>query len=249
MRILGHRGAASLAPENTVVAIEHALSAGADGVECDLRLTADGALVLLHDERVNRTTDGDGPVADLTLAQVRRLDAGARFRREGAFPFRGRGLRVPTLAEAWDASGGKVVVEVKGSSWDPDGGAAARAVARSLADFLAARGHDRAVVSSFDPAVLDLVRAGVPGVRTGVLTTAAFDAAANVDAATQGGHPLCFLPDAVVDAAAIAHAHGTGRSVVVWTVDDPDRLRALAEMGADGVICDDPAEALRALRR
>src|SRR6266542_4141471 len=101
-RILGHRGARLLAPENTVPGFRAAITDGADGVELDVRRTADQALVCLHDAGLGRTTDGRGPVREHTLAEIRRLDAGGWFSREG--PRGGNGcVRVPTLSEALDA--------------------------------------------------------------------------------------------------------------------------------------------------
>lgn len=249
VKIFGHRGAASLAPENTIASIERALADGADAIECDVRITADGVPVLLHDARVDRTTDGSGEIAELSFEEVRRLDAGAGFATGGTHPFRGRGLRVPTLEEGWRAGRRRLVLEIKGSSLDDDGGASARRAATAVAAFLAASDHAAAIVTSFDPGVLGLVRERVPGVATGVLTTAAFDALTNIAAAGEGGHGTCFLPDAVVDPEAVAVAHAAGLAVVAWTVNDPDRLRALAAMGIDGVISDDPGAARIALAR
>ena len=100
--VIGHRGSAGEAPENTLASFARGLATGAAILESDVHLTRDGVPVLLHDDVVDRTTDGRGPVAALSLAELRALDAGHRFSRDGGrtHPFRGRGLRVPTLAEA-----------------------------------------------------------------------------------------------------------------------------------------------------
>src|SRR5690606_31895758 len=97
--VVAHRGSRILWPENTMLAFGSALDAGADHLETDLHATADGHLVCFHDHTVDRTTDGTGPVSRFDLAELRRLDAGYRHRLDGDFPFRGRGIRVPTLGE------------------------------------------------------------------------------------------------------------------------------------------------------
>jgi glycerophosphoryl diester phosphodiesterase len=99
---IAHRGGARLAPEHTLVAFENALRVGADVIEFDLHATVDGVIVILHDATVDRTTDGTGVVRNMTFAELRALDAGYRFTRDGGatFPWRGKGLTIPTLEEA-----------------------------------------------------------------------------------------------------------------------------------------------------
>jgi glycerophosphoryl diester phosphodiesterase len=249
VQLIGHRGAAALAPENTPAAIDAGLLAGADGVEVDVRLTSDGALVLLHDADLASTTDGVGRVADVSLEALRTLDAGYRFSPDGAtYPARGQGLRVPTIAEALDRVPPErsLIVEIKGTPWEA-GHDPTEPVAHAVA--LALREHTgRALtVSSFNPRALEVVRARCPGVRTAVLTPAGFDAGSNLDAAVSGGHEECHVPGVVIDEAFVSRAHAAGRRVVAWTIDEPDLLRALASYGVDAVICDDPGAARRAL--
>ena len=99
--ILGHRGAAGVRPENTLISFKEAIKEGADILESDLHLTADGEVVLMHDPNVDRTTNGHGPISNMTLQEVKALDAGYCFTTDegGTYPFRGQGVRVPTLAE------------------------------------------------------------------------------------------------------------------------------------------------------
>jgi glycerophosphoryl diester phosphodiesterase len=249
VQLIGHRGAAALAPENTLAAIDAGLLAGADGVEVDVRLTSDGALVLLHDADLASTTNGVGRVADVSLEALRALDAGYRFSPDGVtYPARGRSLGVPTLAEALDRVPPErtLIVEIKGTPWEP-GHDPTEPVAQAVA--LALRGHaGRSIaVSSFNPRALAVVREGCPGVRTGVLTAAGFDADSNLAAAVTGGHEECHVPGTNIDEAFVSRAHAAARRVVAWTIDRPDLLRALASYGVDAVICDDPGAARRAL--
>lgn len=215
------------------------MAAGADRVECDVRRTADGALVLMHDDDVSRTTAGSGRVSAMTLAEVRRLDASARFS-DASFA----GERVPTPDEAWEETDGRVIFEVKGTSWDP---VDARVTALALVRFLSGRDCSEAVISCFDPAVLAVVTREAPEITTGLLGAAGFEPASVIEAAVAGSNAFCFLPDAVISASVISSAHASGLVVVPWTVNDPVRLRELAGWGADGVITDDPGLARRAL--
>jgi glycerophosphoryl diester phosphodiesterase len=232
MDVIGHRGAAALAPENTIASIEAAWEAGADGVEIDVRLSSDGALVLMHDVDVSRTTAGTGRVDALPVATLRELG-------------------VPTLEEVLERLPGdrSIVIEVKGHPWeaghDPD-----EPAARAVGALLAPRAHERrVVVSSFNPRALRAVREAAPTVRTAILTPAAIDLASNLAAAVDGGYDECHVPASILDAAFVLAAHDAGRRVVAWTVDDGERLTMFREWGVDGAICDDPAAARRALAR
>lgn len=249
LKLIGHRGAAALAPENTIAAIEAGLAAGADGVEVDIRRTVDGALVLLHDAVLSATTDGEGSIGGVSLDRVRTLDAGFRFSPDGSsHPFRGAGTRVPTLAEVLDCvpSDRLLILEIKGTPWEP-GHDPSEPVARAVADLLIEH-RDRALtVSSFNPQALAIVKQRCLWLRTGVLTARGFDALSNLHAAIEGGHEECHVPVAVLDEAFVSAAHEAGRAVVAWTVDDPAVLRALSSMGVDATICDDPGAARRAL--
>src|SRR3954469_17581829 len=103
--VIGHRGNRAHAPENTIESFAQAVAAGADAIEFDVRVTADGIAVVHHDPTVNRTTDGTGEIARLTFDQLKRLDAGAKFTRDAGktFPYRGKGHRIPTLDEVIEA--------------------------------------------------------------------------------------------------------------------------------------------------
>lgn len=147
--VAGHRGGTAVAPENTLPAVREALRAGFEYVEVDLALTADGHAVLMHDRTVDRTTDGHGPVAALTLDEVRQLDAGSWFSRAFA------GTEVPTATEFLDVLAGsraRAIVDLKGT-WT-------REAAADLVDGLIERGLERVVaVASFDARTLAYVQA------------------------------------------------------------------------------------------
>lgn len=249
MKVFGHRGAAALAPENTLEGIDAAVAAGADGFECDLRRTGDGNLVLMHDTEVDRTTDGSGLMAEMSLAAVRALDAGYRFGAAQGFPWRGRACRVPTAEEAIRRAAGRclAILELKGHPFEADHDPAEPAVEALLA-LIDSRDTDGLVISSLNILALAMLRRSRSDVSTALLTAPALDAASAVRAARDEGHPGWHAPDACADAAAIDLAHDGGLEVIVWTVNDAGRIRDLARLGADGVITDDPAAAVAALR-
>lgn len=234
--VVAHRGASATHPENTLDAFEAAVAAGADGVELDVRLTADGVPVVLHDADVAATTDGRGPVHELPIELVRELDASGG---------RGLGLRIPTLREALEVLTPWVGVdiEVKNSPGEPGFDPDDRAVVEVLAalDVLGVR--DRVLISSFNPMTVARARGLAPDVATGLLTPEALDPRSAAAAARDGGHAFV-LPavEAVRDGgpAFVGEAHAAGLRVGVWTVDDPEEVERLFSWGVDMVVANDP---------
>lgn len=228
--IASHRGGGHAAPENTLPAVSAALAGGFGYVEVDVALTSDGHAVLLHDARVDRTTDGTGRLADLTLEQVRTLDAGSWFAPEFA------GTRVPTLEEFLDLlaeARGRAIVELKGM-WD------AAAVDRALNE-LAVRGLERHVaLASFDARTLALCATGTEVVsRLLILKHLPRDV---VTAAEQAG-----VRGIIVDRKAILarpevvdQIHAAGARVVVYTLNKDAQWDAVTDLGVDGIVTDDP---------
>jgi glycerophosphoryl diester phosphodiesterase len=252
--ILGHRGAASVAPENTLASFERALKDGADGVELDVTLSSDGVPVVFHDDNLERVTGVPGFVWSKSLLELKRLDAGEWF--GDGF----KGERIPTLVEALDlaAPRGWVNVEIKCGQDRPPGSRAAlvEAVLRTLA--LSAR-PEATVVSSFDPWVLRRLRARDARWRTGFLKSArtwsprARPWARAPGRATLG--PLAWISRADwlhVDAALVDHAanlRGRYDDVLVWTVDRVDEMDRLLRRGVRAIITNRPADAVAARAR
>jgi glycerophosphoryl diester phosphodiesterase len=231
MDVIGHRGGAALAPENTLAAIRAGLDSGADGVEIDVRLTSDRVAVLLHDPDVARTTSGTGRVGHLSSGEV-------------------RALGIPTLEEVLEVVpvDRLLIVEVKGTPWEP-GHDPTEPAARVVAAALASGASRRVVVSSFNPLALAVVREISAELRTAVLTNAAFDLASNLAAAIAGANEECHVPADLIQPEFVQTAHEANRRVVAWTINDPDIVRSCAEWGVDGVITDDPRMARNALGR
>jgi len=224
--VIGHRGASADFPENTLDAFAGAAAQGADWVELDVRATSDGVLVVHHDAVL---PDGR-PIADLAHHEVP--------------------ISVPRLEAAFGVMAGMGVnVEIKNSpaepGWDPTGELASATV-ELIAEVAAGL---EILVSCFDLATLDHVRAVAPHLATGYLVLSAEEPVDAVAAAVASGCVAVNPWDPCVSSESIARAHDAGLAVNVWTVDDPDRIRQLAEWGADAVITNRPAVALSALGR
>lgn len=235
---IAHRGASGECPENTLVAFRRAIDLGAAMVECDLQLTADGHVVVIHDETVERTTGGAGRVCDLSLKDIRALDAGswrgARF----------AGERVPTLEETLDAVAPRAALnlELKGNGDD------ARLVLSTLAAVSRSGVLDRVLFSSFDMRLLERLRTASPHARIAVLWSGPPFAEAWRLARELGA--IALHPRAAVAAPdLIAEARAKGLMTHVWTVSSVERVVELVRLGVDGVISDHPGRLLEARAR
>lgn len=233
--IFAHRGASAHAPENTLAAFQRALDDGAPAIELDVKLSRDGQVVVIHDQTVGRTTDGRGKVGELTLAQLKALDAGSWF--DSAF----RGERVPTLDEVFTTFGRRLFVNVELTNYASPFDQLVPEVA------LAVRQHDLGeyvLFSSFFPHNLSAARKLLPQVPRGLLAFPGFKGGIQrvigrfMD--LQAEHP--FISD--VTAGTVASAHARGRKVFAYTVNNLDEMRRLIDSGVDGIFTDDPALAL-----
>ncbi len=246
--LVAHRGGSKLAPENTLLAFGQAIERyQSDQLEMDVRLSRDGVPVIFHDEWLDRTTNGEGPVADLCIAELQRLDAGHQFTRDAgrSFPFRGMGIKIPTLDEVLEAFSTPMMMELK--TPNPD---CRRAVIESL------RCHhaiDRVCLGAEnDTAALDLA-AELPEVCRFFPRGASHTFLAHVLSGRRpdvGPFDVMALPYEQVIEPRIAQplleaAHALGLLVQVWTVDDPSAMRVCLRLGFDGVISDRPDELRR----
>ena len=245
IRVIGHRGAAAVAPENTLPSFEHAVEVGADSVEFDLHCTSCGRLVVIHDDTLERTTDGEGGVEALTLEELRRFDAGHGFTPDvgQTFPFRGQGIRIPTLEEVLDTvSGLPVVAEIK----------SARAGV-AMGEWLKIHTErDRVLVGGFDREQVDpagrharwrcayqdelrgyvlLGKLGLAGMATPTVDSAMVPE-------TRG-------PIRIVSPRFVRRAHADGIGVFVWTVNRAEDMRRLLDWGVNGLVSDTPGRARR----
>ena len=223
---IGHRGASGDYPENTIAAFRAAIGAGAQMCELDVQLTRDGAVVVIHDDTVDRTTNGKGAVAKKTLAELKQLDAGARFKGGTA-----RGERIPTLDEVFAATSGRCGLNIELKAGEVEG-----AVATLMRKWNA---MDTSMVSSFEWNRLAAIREIDPVVRIGVL--AEKKAPAMLEKATQLRAYAINPRFDMVTPGLCEDAHARGLKVLAWTVDLPEQMRRQLDCGVDGIMTNYPA--------
>lgn len=241
--VIAHRGASLVAPENTLPAFEMAIAAGADMIETDAQLTVDRQVVLTHDSDLRRISGAAGRVGDLRATEIRAHDAGFCFRPAGEniTPFRGRGVRVPTLNELLDLLEAHASVRLNLEIKAQDDASRTRQLVALAIDILTSRGiRDRVLLSSFDSGALDAAQSIDPHITTALLVGPHVNIDAAIIAAAEAGHRAIHPNDASVNNAIIEAAHRRGLLVNVWTVDSAQRMRELIVAGADGIITNDP---------
>jgi glycerophosphoryl diester phosphodiesterase len=219
--IIGHRGASAEMPENTLAAFGLAAEQGADGIELDVQLSADGRLVIIHDFDLSRTTNGRGKVSEMTAAELQTLDAGA-------------GQTIPTLDDLFEMLGSQLLynIELKYFGWR-DVGVEAAVADRITAYHL----ENRVLVSSFNPLAVRRARRHLPRtIPVALIRGQGLLKYSYLLAAGEADHPHYSL----VDAAYLRWAQRRGYRVNVWTVDDPVEARRLADLGVNGLITNKP---------
>jgi glycerophosphoryl diester phosphodiesterase len=243
--VIGHRGAAGEVPENTIASFQHALAAGAQILESDVQITRDGVPVTCHDAEVDRTTDGRGAIAGMDLSELQELDAGHRFGAGAERPHRGRGLRIPSLREAFETlPEARFNLEIKDGR--PE---LVRACVALVAELDRA---ERTLLTAADDGTMKLLREeiaarGVP-VAVGACTG---EVVAFVRATIEGSPPpegpmALQIPEdfagrALVTRDLVEAAHRADVHVHVWTINDPASMRRLLDLGVDGIVTDFPA--------
>ena len=239
--VFAHRGGSALAPENTIAAFDNGLSLGADGLELDVHLSRDGVVVVHHDRLLDRTTNLRGPIEDLASGALARADAGYHFRRDGACPFRGRQIGVPTLAEVLARYRDvRIIVELKVNTDD---------LARGVVEVVRAAGaSERVCVGSFGLRALRMVRRLDPSIATSAareeVRWALYRSKLRwpVSRVSYDGYqvPGWAGRTRVVSPRFIRDAHRAGLHVQIWTVDAEDEARRLLGWDADALITDRP---------
>jgi glycerophosphoryl diester phosphodiesterase len=243
--VIGHRGCAGEVPENTLESFARGLECGAVILESDVHLTRDGVPVLVHDDDVARVSEGTGRVAELPLAELRRLDAGFRFSPDGAsHPFRGKGLRVPTLREAFEAfPAARFNLELK-----QDLPGIVEASVALVAQFERA---DRTLLTAEQGALMRRLCArleaeAVPAARGAsaeevqAFVRCALDGEAPAPGPLALQVPVDFRGQPLVTARFVDFAHRHGMQVHAWTVNDPAEMTRLLDLGVDGLVTDFP---------
>jgi glycerophosphoryl diester phosphodiesterase len=241
--VLGHKGADGLLPGNTLSAFGRALQVGADIIECDVRATADGHLVVFHDANVDNVTNGTGAVKSFTLAQLQKLDAGYNYTVDGeSYPYRGQNLRIPTLAEALAAyPTARFNIDMKDH---------AEHIPQALLDVLDEAGaRERVIVGSFDGPTIRRFRKLAPNVATSLaqdeVTRLFIMARLGIGNMYKSPARYIQVPERsgllqIITPSFVDLIHSLGMSVHVWTVNDRTSMFRLLEAGVDGIVTDYP---------
>lgn len=237
--IIAHRGASRYAPENTLAAFRLAAEQGADAVELDAKLSADGEVVVIHDPTTDRTTGFRGEVRQLSLRQLKSLDAGSFF----SAHFRGE--PIPTLAEVFEAVGERVLINVELTNYTSPGDALVEKVVALVKNFHL---EERVLFSSFHPLNLFRAQRLLPRVPTAILALpgrAGWWARAGWMRRVSPRFVHPYYTDVTPDY--IARQHTRSRKVNVWTVNAGEDMARLVKDGVDGLITDDPPAACQVL--
>ena len=237
--IYAHRGASAYAPENTIAAFHIAQKQGAIAVEFDVKLSADGAVVLLHDQTVDRTTDGSGDLRDLTLPALRELDAGKWFGEQFC------NIKIPTLGEVFEEFGKKLFMNIELTNYlTPTDNLVEKVAERIISHGL----QGNILFSSFNPQNLAQAERLLPEIPRGLLIPTLFRGRKSrrmsvTQVNYQAIHPY-FLD---IRPGWVKRVQRMGKRVHVWTVNHIGIMRILFKWGVDGIFTDDPALGLRLL--
>ena len=239
--LLAHRGDLAHAPENTLPAFSQAIQKGADGVELDVKLTADGHVIVIHDETVDRTTNGTGKVASFTLDAIRKLDAGSWFNAKFA------GTQVPLLEEVFETVGKDKLINIELTNYfTPRDG-----LVKKVCELIQRHNNAKQIIfSSFLPSNLKIAQQTLPEIPRGLLALPGFmglwaRSFGFMFGDYQASHP--HISNASREG--IFRVHRLKRRVHVWTANSPEEIRRLRDWGVDGLFTDDPGTAVQALGR
>ena len=232
---VAHRGASGEAPENTMASFQRAIAQGADVIETDARLSKDKEIVLIHDETVERTTDGRGKVSQLTLNEIKSLDAGSWFGKGFS------GEKIPTLSEALEVIRGrtKLNIELKGKDL---------LLMPKVTNLLKEEGFTKeAILSSFNYSFIEAAKKLEPRITTGLLFA--------TPAQSGKSFPYWKWADLIlprynlVSEDLVKRAHSKSLKVIAWTVDEPEEIKRLIDLGVDGIASNYPALLAKSLTK
>ncbi len=250
--VIAHRGGRSLGPENTVYTFKRAVELGADVLEMDLQTTSDGALVILHDREVERTTNGKGAVDSFTLSELKKLDAGFRWSPDNSssYPLRNKGVTIPTLTEVFTAFPDiRINIEIKSSQVNT-----IQNLCRTIRDHGMS---EKVMVACFDSGKLGEFRSLCPEVAT---SAGASEAAvfywlqwAHLESAYSPSSQALQIPEVygenrIATRRFLDAAHARNLRVQVWTVNDTESMQRLIDLGVDGIMTDYPERLVKILK-
>lgn len=239
--VIAHRGFSGVAPENTLIAFKKAIEVGSDMIELDVHLSKDGHVVVIHDDTLDRTTNGKGKVVDWTLEELKRLDAGSKF--DPKFS----GEKIPTLKEVLDLSRSHVLVNIELKRGDLGQYTLKDLTDRSLQEVERAGVIDQTIFSSFDPSALERIREKNPRVRVAYLYNKSWNFPQEVIEGRSFNTLSC--RKSVLTDTNISKAHKEGVRVNVYTLNSEEEIERFLNMNVDGIITDYPDRLIKILQK
>ena len=234
--IFAHRGVSAVAPENTLAAFQGALDQGVKAVEFDVQLSADQHVIVIHDDTVDRTTNGGGKVRELTLNQLKSFDAGSAFSSDFA------GESIPTLEEVFKRFGRKLYLNIELKNYATPLDALPERVAALVRQYQL---EDWVMFSSFNPIALNRTRRALPDTPIGLLTLKGSSGFLGRNFFTRWLSPQAIHPHKDdVSESFMLNQRRAGRRVNAWTVNELEEMKHLVSLGVDGIITDYPSKAL-----
>ena len=239
--IFGHRGACAHAPENTIASFRLAVEQGADFIELDAKLSKDQQVMVIHDPTVDRTTNGKGKVNELTLAELKKLDAGSHFN------VRFAGEKIPTLDEVFKAVGKEIFVNVELTNYSSNNDELIPLVAEVVKTN---HMEERVIFSSFLPKNLAAIQKLIPQAPTAILCLSGLAGFLSRSFLFLGISPRAVHPYLTdTSESLVKREHKRGRRLHVWTVNEETDIERLVKIGVDGIFTDDPLKAKKILTR
>jgi glycerophosphoryl diester phosphodiesterase len=251
--VIAHQGGEQLRPSNTMPAFEHAVQLGVDVLEMDIHQTKDGILVLMHDDTVDRTTNGSGAIKDMTLAEIKELDAGYYWTNDEGqtYPYRGQGITVPTMEEIFEAFPHMPMnIEIKQDS---------PSIVEPFCDLIHEYGMaDQVLIPSFHPDTMNEFREKCPGIATSMAEPEirlffGLNKVGLGSLFTPPGQAFQVPEESgglqIITPRFVEGAQNRNIAVHVWTINDPDEMKRFIEMDVDGIITDRPDLLLEILGR
>ena len=236
--IFAHRGASRYAPENTLTAFKLAIKQGAHALELDTKLSADGQAVVIHDQTIDRTTNSNGRVADLTLTELRQLDAGSHF--DVSY----QGELIPTLEEVFESFGGRILINVELTNYATPADNLPLVVAEMTQRYNLV---DQILISSFNPIALFRFKKRLPGAAIGLLAFPGFGGIPARSFSIRLFPYYSLHPEwSNITPQLVVNAHKHNKKVFPYTVNRHEDIIQTLNMGVDGLFTDDPIQALRA---
>lgn len=239
--VVGHRGFSGVAPENTVASFKKALEVGVDMIELDVHLSKDGQVVVIHDDTLNRTTNGKGKVVSYTLNELKQLDAGSWFSPEFS------GEKIPTLREVLELIRGRTALNIELKKGDSGPYTIVDLADRALEEVEKAAMLNQVLFASFDPSAIERIREKNPCLPVALIHSKSWSSPQEIT----GGRPIHILScrGTVLTETNVSRSREQGIKVLVWTLNKEEHMEHFLNMGVNGIITDHPNRLIKILKR